>query len=195
MTKKEFLNIIDSGDQELIKNHISDPVFKNFMQEVQNDFKQYQEDLKKQYQGEKDIEKKTIFNIVNENKNTKSNPKELKLNKNQNDYDFYLDTIDSFGENHKPEQVKGNVLVCYFNEDRMTLDVKGMYHDVKVINFDNEFVFVTDGETFNEIGDQEPAGSKTLEGVLKYLYDLNDITIDKNIFNTGADYFIIATLD
>lgn len=193
MTKKEFLNIIDSGDQELIKNHINDPLFKNFMQEVQNDFKQYKEDVKKRYQEEKDIEKKTIFNIINENKNTKSNPKELKLNKNQNDYDFYLDTIDSFGENHKPEQVKGNVLVCHFNEDRMTLDVKGMYHDVKVINFDNEFVFVTDGETFNEIGDQEPAGSKTLEGVLKYLYDLNDITIDKNIFNTGADYFVIVT--
>jgi hypothetical protein len=51
------------------------------------------------------------------------------------------------------------------------------------------------GETFNAIGDEDnTSGAKTLNELLSYIdMDVLDpsVKIDKNVFNTGADYFVM----
>ena len=71
---------------------------------------------------------------------------------------------------NEPETASGNVLVCRYDIDNLELKVEGMYRNVDVVNFGNEIVFVTDGKTYNAIGDgDDTAGTETLKELLSYI--------------------------
>ena len=80
---------------------------------------------------------------------------------------------------------------------RSTLDVNGIYQNVTASNFGNEIVFISDNKTINGFGDGDNTGGhQNLEVVLTYLDGdiMNpDLKIDPNLFNTGADYFVLIS--
>lgn len=136
----------------------------------------------------------TIIDLIEKNKDSIPNIKTLSINAKCDHSDVYEDMLDSNEGVYL--DYYGNVLVCQYDIDSLELKVKGMYQSVKAINFNNEIVFVTNGQTFNALGDgDDTAGDDTLEGLLSYLEsDILDpnIKIDKNIFNTGANYFVMV---
>lgn len=79
--------------------------------------------------------------------------------------------------------------------NKLSLKVKGMYENVKTINFGNELSFITDDKIINAIGSDGNTPCHTdLNSFLSYLdYDILNpsMDIDPNIFNTEADYFIL----
>jgi len=188
MTKEEFFKIIDSGDS---KSYLNNPEFISFAKQAKEEFEQSKS--KKMLEKQKEISfiADAIKDLIEKNKDSIPDIKTLSINSKCDHSDIYEDMVDS----DSFESTSGNVLVCKYDIDKLELKVKGMYQSVKVINFGNEIVFVTDGKTINAIGDgDDTAGDNTIEGFLSYLEsDILDpsIKIDKNIFNTGANYFVM----
>ncbi len=193
MTKDEFLKIIEFADDSVILSYAGDPDFRAFAKEWREKFKQERENQTNEITKYRQNVKNSITELIEKNKDIEPNVKELTITK-YNDSDLYEDNIDDFDS---PETSQGNILICSYNIDNTELKVKGMYRGVKAINFGNEYVFVTDGETFNAIGDEDnTSGAKTLNELLSYIdSDVLDtsVKIDKNVFNTGADYFVMIS--
>ena len=188
MTKEEFFKIVDAGDSE---NYSNNPEFISFAKQAKEEYNQSKNQKRLEKSKEISMVENAIIDLIDKNKDSIPNIKTLSVNSKCDHSDVYEDMLDS----NEPESTSGNVLVCQYDMDNLELKVKGMYQNVKVINFGNEIVFVTDGKTFNAIGDgDDTAGNDTLEGLLSYLEsDILDpnIKIDKNIFNTGANYFVM----
>jgi len=193
MTKDEFLKIIEFADDSVILSYASDADFRAFTKEWREQFKQERENKTNEITKYRKNVENSITELIEKNKDIDPNVKELIITK-YNEIDLYEDNIDNFDS---PETSQGNILICSYNIDNTELKVKGMYRGVESINFDNEYVFVTDGETFNGIGDGDnTSGAKTLNELLSYIdMDVLDpsVKIDKNVFNTGADYFIMIS--
>lgn len=193
MTKDEFLKIIEFADESVILSYAANTDFRAFAKEWREQFKQEKENQTNKITKHRQNVKNSITELIEKNKDIKPNVKELTISK-YNDSDLYEDNIDDFDS---PEISQGNVLVCSYSIDNLKLKVKGMYRGVKAINFGNEYVFVTNGKTFNAIGDEDnTSGAKTLNELLSYIdMDVLDqsVKIDKNVFNTGADYFVMIS--
>jgi 23S rRNA G2069 N7-methylase RlmK/C1962 C5-methylase RlmI len=189
MTKEEFFKIVDSGDSESYSNN---PEFISFAKQAKEEYNQSKNQKRLEKQKEIAKAEKAVIDLIEKNKDSIPNIKTLSIN-TKCDKDVYEDMLDS--QEGVYLDYYGNVLVCQYDIDNLELKVKGMYQNVKAINFNNEIVFVTNGQTFNALGDgDDTAGDDTLEGLLSYLEsDILDpnIKIDKNIFNTGANYFLI----
>ena len=195
MTKEDFINIIDSNDKELIKKYINDPQFIAFIKQTKQEFQQKRQEQTNRAQKRIADIKNAITDLIESNKNTQSNPKVLSLNNKLDDSDLYEDTLESFCD--QPESTTGNVLVCTYNTNKLTLEVNGIYQNVTASNFGNEIVFISDNKTINGFGDGDnTGGDKKLEVMLTYL-DVDimnpDLKIDPNLFNTGADYFVLIS--
>lgn len=199
MTKLDVLDIIESNNKELINKYMSDPEFvaiiKQLKEETSKELERNRKEQESKFQQEQSKIIATISNLLEKNKNTVSNPKVLSLNPKLDERDIYEDTIDSFTNNYKPESTTGNVLVCTYNTNKLTLEVNGIYQNVTAINFGNEIVFITDGKTIIGLGDGDnTSGEKKIQEFLRYLEGdiLNpNFKIDPNLFNTGADYFVL----
>ena len=191
MTKEEFLKIVDSGNS---KDYSNNDEFISIAKQVIKEYKQQRENQRKSKQLILDKIENTIIDIIEKNNDSITKIKTLSINPKYNDNDLYQDMIDS----NEPEKESGNVLVCRYDIDKLELKVEGMYRNVDVINFGNEIVFVTDGKTFNAIGDgEDTAGSETLKGLLSYIDEdilETSLRIDKNLFNTDANYFILQLI-
>lgn len=193
MTRNEFIEIVESNDKNLIKTYLNDSEFLALAEQMREEAKQMRDEQTKIAQKRIDDINKSVSDLIEKNKNTVSNPKILSLNPKMDDRDYYEDTLDSFCR--EPETKKGNVLVCTNYIDKSTLVVNGMYQNVKVMNFGGEVVFISDGQTINAFGDGDNTdGHEELEVVLSFL-DCNvmypGVKIDPNVFNTGADYFVL----
>jgi hypothetical protein len=191
MTKEEFFKIVDSGDSESYSNN---PEFISFAKQAKEEYNQSKNQKRLEKQKEIAKAEKAVIDLIEKNKDSIPNIKTLSINP-KCDKDVYEDILDSNEGVYL--DYYGNVLVCQYDIDNLELKVKGMYQSVKTINFNNEIVFVTNGQIFNALGDgDDTAGDDTLEGLLSYLEsDILDpnIKIDKNIFNTGADYFVMIS--
>ena len=191
MTKEEFYKIVDAGDSESYSNN---PEFISFAKQAKEEHNQSKNQKRLEKQKEISMIESTIIDLIEKNKDSIPNIKTLSINAKCDHSDVYEDMLDSNEGVYL--DYYGNVLVCQYDIDSLELKVKGMYQSVKAINFNNEIVFVTNGQTFNALGDgDDTAGDDTLEGLLSYLEsDILDpnIKIDKNIFNTGANYFVMV---
>lgn len=189
MTKEEFYKIVDAGD---IESYSNNPEFISFAKQAKEEHNQSKNQKRLEKQKEIAKAENAVIDLIEKNKDSIPNIKTLSINA-KCDKDVYEDMLDSNEGVYL--DYYGNVLVCQYDIDSLELKVKGMYQSVKAINFNNEIVFVTNGQTFNALGDgDDTAGDDTLEGLLSYLEsDILDpnIKIDKNIFNTGADYFVM----
>ncbi len=191
MTKEDFLDIIDSNNKEIINKYINDPEFVAFVKELRKEFAEEKEKREKDFQEEKNRINNAINALIEQNKNTIPNIEVLSIDTQFDERDVYEDLG---GSELERESIKGNVLVCSYNE--LELKVIGIYQDVEVINFQNEMVFVIDSNSVvNGLGNgDDTSGSDTLNDFLSYLYlDILEpsIKIDSNLFNTGADYFVL----
>jgi hypothetical protein len=188
MTKEEFLKIVDSGNSKDYSNNVE---FISIAKQVSEEYKQQRENQSKSKQLILDKIENTIIDLIDKNKDSIPNIKTLSINPKCNHNDVYEDMIDS----NEPETASGNVLVCRYDIDNLELKVEGMYRNVDVVNFGNEIVFVTDGKTFNAVGDgDDTAGAETLKELLSYIDEdilESSLRIDKNLFNTDANYFIL----
>ena len=188
MTKEEFLKIVDSGNS---KDYSNNAEFISIAKQVSEEYKQQRESQSKSKQLILDKIENTIIDLIEKNKDSIPNIKTLSINPKCNHNDVYEDMIDS----NEPETASGNVLVCRYDIDSLELKVEGMYRNVDVVNFGNEIVFVTDGKTFNAVGDgDDTAGTETLKELLSYIDEdilETSLRIDKNLFNTDANYFIL----
>lgn len=197
MTKQEFLNIVDSGDKARMTKHSSDPDFIKFAKEIREEFKATRKKETERIQESQDVKNSAISSLIQSNKdiipkvNTLVVPQKNDEQK-EDDREFYNEVLEDFYNEY--ESVKGNVLVCAYDDRDSRLLVYGMYKDVEVRNFGGEHIFVIDGDRlFFGFGTESyPIGAKNLETFLSCLdVDLDSMKIDENLFNTGADYFIL----
>jgi hypothetical protein len=189
MTKQEFLNIIDSGNETIIKSYINDEQFINFVKEVKDEFNKSREKSMNDFHERESNRLKKIKELIKQNKDVVPSIETLSVK--HNDKDFYDEVCEDFTDG--PDTASGDVLICTYSYNDDVLKVKGMYKNVEVHNFQNEQIFIIDGDKVKLLGSSsDPLGASTLEEFLNYIEsDPSSVEIDSNVFNTNANYFVM----